>query len=202
MPSYIETTVNSVPTNLKPILFTNYKVITKYDIEITYEDSTTKTVELVQGDKGRPYKFVIKKDGQLLEVTGVPKIKEISEHRCFCDFANRTLDSNDLLIELDCSSQYECNKVRFYLKDIRDIVDIINEVEEQPEEPDTPDGPTGDIQSPIVGEDEEEFALNRAVTTADTLYLGDGVKPALGIGLTPSYKQYKNSKKYVESAFE
>lgn len=112
---------------LKPILFTDYEAVTKYNLVITYEDSTTKKVELVQNDKTRPYKVVYKKNGQLVSVIGVPKVYEINEASKYCDFVNRTMDSKDLLFEMDCSNQFECTKARFYLKDIRDIIDIVSE---------------------------------------------------------------------------
>ena len=133
MPSYLEgeetisVLVDNNPVCLKPILFTNYTAITKYNLEITYEDSTTKSVELVM-DKERPYKIIYKKDGKLLTAIGIiSKIHEINEASKFCDFVNKTMDSSDLLIELDCSEKYECTKVRLYLKDIRDIIDIVME---------------------------------------------------------------------------
>lgn len=315
MPSYIEENgsqltviVDSYPVKYKPILFTTYEAVTKYNLHITYEDSTTKTVELVQGDKNRPYRIVFKKDGKLVTATGVPKIHEISERSKFCDFVNRTMDSNDLLIELDCSSEYECNKVRFYLKDIRDIIDLANEPIENPEdnieyypantypiyvngfscenkiycpiednnnilllpiitklgEPLTKDQYTTiefytnseyvehtavtkgtddnpDMIAMIISEEgfdteikvvigyyiteinhpvfdvftiiptktayegdngSMQQILKRAVTTADMQYLGDGLKPALGVGLTPGYKEYKNKKSYKNSVLE
>lgn len=305
MPNYIEPAVIDVnPITLKPILFTTYNPVIKYNIEITYEDSTTKTVELVQGDKNRPYKVVFKKEGRLITATGVPTIREVSESCKFCDFTNRVMDSNDLLIELDCSGTYECTKVRFYLKDIRDIVDLANENNDDDDDTKVP-GETPITRYPIylnglqcttkiycrVDEDfnidltslvtkigeplhryqysdftvftvddnievvtpvtqETEFGesfklivseellnkeikliikyhiyeiehpvfdeftiipfkdkpepdnkktLSRAVSTADTQYLGDGLKSALGVGLTPGYKQYRNSKKYTGS---
>lgn len=142
MPSYIEnfTVVSDTNPNsmLKPILFADYTTETKYTINITYEDATTKSVELVQGNTDRPYKVVYKKEGQLLTVTGVPKVYEINESSRYCDFVNRTMDSKDLLIEMDCSDMYNCNKARFYLKDIRDIVDLATEgLIEEPEEDNT-----------------------------------------------------------------
>lgn len=128
MPSYVEgadsITVTLGEPTLKPILFTTYTPITKYNLEITYEDSTTKTVELVM-DKERPYKVVYKKDAKLHTVTGIfSKVYEINESSKFCDFVNRTMDASDLVLEMDCSEKYECTKVRFYLKDIRDIIDL------------------------------------------------------------------------------
>ena len=305
MPSYIEPAVIDVnPTMLKPILFTTYKPITKYILDITYEDSTTKQVELVQGDKNRPYRVVFKKDGKLITATGIPKIYEINEANRFCDFVNRVMDSEDLLIELDCSSTYECTKVKFYLKDIRDIIDIA--IEGEPDigggiedipltkypiylngfdcttkirclvdedlnvdltslitklgEPlsreqysdftvftvnDDVDTMVSTIESDEAGDhfvvsiseekldteitliiryfvdeinhpvfdefiiipfrqtdNEETRTLDRAVTTADMQYLGDGLKPALGVGLTPGYKQYRNSKNTSTSVIE
>ena len=301
MPSYIEPAVIDVnPKMLKPILFTTYKPVVKYNIEITYEDSTTKTVELVQQDKNRPYKVVFKKEGKLVTAIGVPRIYEVNESCTFCDFVNTVMDASDLLIELDCSSEFECTKVRFYLKDIRDIVDLA--VEGYIEEPveDIPltrypiylngfpcttkiyckvnEDLTIDLYSQItkIGEpllrdqysdftvftvdsdaiatvltdqdteDKDKFILSvpeelmdteikliikyfineinhpvfdeftiipvkeieseddtnvltRAVTTADMQYLGDGLKTALGVGLTPGYKQYRNSSNYIDS---
>lgn len=314
MPSYIEenglqytATIDSNPIKYKPILFTSYETVSKYNLHITYEDATSKTVELVQGDKNRPYRIVFKKDGKLVTATGVPKIHEVNERSNFCDFVNRTMDSNDLLFELDCSTEYECNKVRFYLKDIRDIVDIANEevVEDSGQNYPTTTYPIyvngftcetkiytrlgdnnnillnpqitkiGDpllkehyddlrvyISSPYVKTavftkkdtdeafdklamiiDEEGFeteikivigyyikeidhpvfdefiiiptkladdanttaeqpTLKRAVTTQDMQYLGDGLKPALGVGLTPGYKEYRNKKLYNNSVLE
>lgn len=133
MPSYIEgdetiiAIIDNNPVCLKPILFTTYTPITKYNLEITYEDSTTKSVELVM-DKERPYKIIYKKEGKLINVTGIiSKIYEINEASKFCDCTNKIMDSTDLLIELDCSEKFECTKVRLYLKDIRDIIDIVTE---------------------------------------------------------------------------
>ena len=127
MPSYIATTIDSNPTMLKPILFTDYKAVTKYNLKITYEDSTFKNVELVQNDTSRPYKITYKKEGQLFTVIGIPKVYEINEGSKYCDFVNRTLDSKDLLFEMDCSEKFQCTKARFFLKDIRDIIDIVAE---------------------------------------------------------------------------
>ena len=303
MPSYIEPTViDTNPTTLKPILFTTYRPITKYILDITYEDSTTKQVELVAEDRNRPYKVIFKKDGQLITATGVPKIYEINESGKFCDFVNKTLDSEDLLIELDCSSEYSCTKVRFYLKDIRDIIDLavegdIDNPEDIKPEPiskylihingfdcktkircmvddDLEASLTASISKlgetlnkdqysefdafvmddsgnidifkydnegkfvlavkeylldteikvvvryfikeidhavydeftiiPFKKSDDDttKRTLDRAVSTADMQYLGDGLKPALGIGLTPGYKQYRNSKNTSKSVIE
>lgn len=310
MPSYIEPAVIDMnPVCLKPILFTTYDKSVKYNLTITYEDSTTKTVELVTGDVNRPYKVVFKKEGELITAIGIPKIiYEISEGNKFCDFCNKIMDSNDLLIELDCSIQYNCNKVRFYLKDLRDIVDILieNPFSETNFQSDVDtsqyriylQGQTCDTVikydmtntseinlkafiaklSRVLSQDEcsnfkvfvdgaeaeitcrddtfihiefkdeygnniyenylnkefkiiikyfvnelnhsvfDEFTiipyikdetteepedvmpvLTRAVTTADMQYLGDGLKPALGVGLTPGYKEYRNSKNYNDS---
>ena len=127
MPSYIATTIDSNPAMLKPILFTDYKAVTKYNLKITYEDSTFKNVELVQNDTSRPYKITYKKEGQLFTVIGIPKVYEINEGSKYCDFVNRTLDSKDLLFEMDCSEKFQCTKARFFLKDIRDIIDIVAE---------------------------------------------------------------------------
>ena len=302
MPSYIESTVIDVnPTMLKPILFTTYKANTKYLLNITYEDSTTKQVELVQEDKNRPYKVVFKKEGKLITATGVPKVYEINESNRFCDFVNRVMDSENLLIELDCSSEYNCTKVKFYLKDIRDIVDLASEGDD-PEiiagdliskypiyvngfdcrtkirclvdddleasltasitklgEPLSKDEYTDfdvfviddtgnldafkydnegkfvlsvkeyllntevkvviryfvtEIDHPVYDEftiipfkksdddDTNGDTLDRAVSTADMQYLGDGLKPALGVGLTPGYKEYRNSKNTSKSVVE
>lgn len=304
MSNYIEPAViDSMPVTLKPILYTTYDTHVKYLLNITYEDSTTKQVELVQKDKNRPYKVVFKKEGKLITAIGVPTIKEVTECSKFCDFPNRILDSNDLLIELDCSETYSCTKVRFYLKDIRDIVDIASESEEdldkleeynyhtkypiylngftcttkiycevdedsnillksqitkfgEPLSKDDysefttftvdfdlddkfiedevtdnllvhiPDELIGrelrlviryfvkEIQHPVLDEfiiipikpgentePEVTFTTSKAVTTQDTPYLGDGVLPALGTGLTPAYKQYKNKKSYTGSVF-
>lgn len=131
----ISVTIDSNPKMLKPILFTTYDTVTKYNLHITYEDSTTKDIELVQNDKDRLYQFVFKREGKLIKAIGIPTVHEINETSSFCDFANRIMDSNDLLIELDCSSEYDCTKVRFYLKDVRDIIDLANEEIEEPEDP-------------------------------------------------------------------
>lgn len=311
MPSYIEPAVVDMnPVCMKPILFTTYDKSVKYNLTITYEDSTTKTVELVTGDVNRPYKIVFKKEGELITAIGIPKIVyEISEGNKFCDFCNRTMDSNDLLIELDCSIQYNCNRIRFYLKDLRDIVDLsedpFSETNFQPDvdtsqyriylEDVTCDNVikydmsnTSEINlkscitklNRVLSKDEysnfrifiddieaefsckddtfihiefkdeygnniyenylnkefkiiikyfinelnhsvfDEFTiipyikdettepedvmplLTRAVTTADMQYLGDGLKTALGVGLTPGYKEYRNSKKYNGSVID
>lgn len=305
MSNYMEPAIiESGTTFLKPILLTTYDVVTKYNLHIVYEDSTTKDVELVQKDKNRPYKFTFKKEGKLITATGVPTIKEISECSKFCDFTNRVLDSNDLLIELDCSGTYDCNKVRFYLKDVRDIIDLAIEgdiseedkilnhyhqlypiylngfsckekirckvddesrvllkslitkvgsklssteykdfyiikdseiimsdvtVEEDGENvyltiPEELIGTEikliisyyiNEIEHPVFDqfiiipyiEEQEEIIdtgskLRRAVSTQDMQYLGDGLKPALGIGLTPAYKQYRNRKSYNDSVME
>lgn len=135
MPSYvegdnIEVVVSGTKTMLKPILFTTYESETKYNLHITYEDSTTKDVELVQNCKDRPYKFVYKKEGKLLQSIGIPKIYEINEGNKYVDFPNKVMDSSDLLFVVDCSNKYECIKTKFYLKDIRDIVDIAIEGED------------------------------------------------------------------------
>lgn len=139
MPSYIEENntivlLNTNTTTIKPILFTNYTSETKYTLNITYEDSTTKTVELVQKDVERPYKFIYKKEGKLETVTGIPTVYEINENSKFCDFVNKTMDSEDLLFIVDCSDKYQLKSVKFYLKDIRDIVDIVTESLEDEEE--------------------------------------------------------------------
>ena len=306
MPSYIESAVIDVnPTTLKPILFTTYKPIKKYILDITYEDSTTKQVELVERDKNRPYKVVFKKEGKLITAIGVPKVYEINEGNKFCDFVNNIMDSDDLLIELDCSSEYDCSKVRFYLKDIRDIIDIAKEglegedpiedipltrypiylngfdcktvilckVDDEfninlystitkigepllrdqyssftvftvdsealvtvPLEQDTDYEDkfvvsvseemldteikliikyyVNEIEHPVFDEftimpfkkteedNDNTRVLTRAVSTADMEYLGDGLKPALGIGLTPGYKQYRNSKNASTSVLD
>lgn len=307
----ITVTIDSNPKTLKPILYTTYTTSTKYNIHIAYEDATSKDVELVSRDKNRLYRFVFKKEGKLITATGVPSVYEVSECSKMCDFANTIMDSNDLLIELDCSSDFNCTKVRFYLKDIRDIIDLANEPIEDPEdnmeyypittypiylngyscqnvipctvvendgifstiltsqiikigEPLTKDQykdftifvlDFDTTLTPIeVSEDElvdkvsltipeelldteikliikyyineiehpvfDEFTifpsktannadngsnqrvLTRAVTTQDTQYLGDGLKPALGVGLTPSYKEYRNKKKYNDSVLD
>lgn len=305
MSTYIEPAVIDMsPVSLKPILFTTYDKSVKYDLTITYEDGTTKTVELVTGDVNRPYKVVFKKDGTLITAIGIPKIiYEITENNKFCDFCNRIMDANDLLIEMDCSMEYTCNRVRFYLKDLRDIVDILTEdpFSETNFQPDVDtsqyriylQGLTCDTYimydvsdtlkmrlKPSIGKlnralsidecsapivfpvdfnaniniDEHEYidieidedyiglelklviryfvneiehpifdeftiipyikdetteepedampVLTRAVTTADMQYLGDGLKPALGAGLTPGYKEYRNSKNYDNSVLE
>ena len=303
MPSYIEPAVIDMnPICLKPILFTTYDKSVKYTLNITYEDSTTKTVELVTGDVNRPYKVVFKKEGELITAIGIPRIvHEISEGNKFCDFCNRIMDSNDLLIELDCSKEYQCTKVRFYLKDLRDIVDLADASEGDDDylaDVDTSkyriyindiacdnvinydvtdslemkfypnikklgtsisneefsglmvfpvnfgasidvsidntftveigeefigeelqiiiryfvkelNHPIFDeftiipyIREEIVEEDIDTPVLTRAVTTADMQYLGDGLKPALGVGLTPGYKQYRNSKNYDDSVID
>ena len=44
-------------------------------------------------------------------------------------------------------------------------------------------------------EEVETTTLNRAVTTQDMQYLGDGLEPALGSGLTPGYKPYQYANK-------
>lgn len=140
MPSYVEgdniaVIINGTTKMIKPILFTTYDAVTKYDLHITYEDSTTKDVELVQNCKDRPYKFVYKKDGKLLEAIGIPKIYEINEGNKFTDFPNKVMDSNDLLFEVDCSTKFDSIKAKFYLKDIRDIIDLANEEIIDPEDP-------------------------------------------------------------------
>lgn len=304
MPNCINPGIIDVnPTTLKPILFTTYKPITKYILDITYEDSTTKQVELVTGDRKRPYQFTFKKEGKLITAIGVPKVYQISEGNKFCDFVNRVMDSEDLLIELDCSSTYSCTKVKFYLKDVRDIEDLFPEednnecscgcncttdlvskypiylngfdcktkirclvdddLEAYLEATITKVGETlsedqykdfdvfvfdednkinvykynehgkfvlrvtedlletevkilikyfvNEIDHPVYDEftiipfrkDEEDGkTLDKAVTTQDTQYLGDGLKPALGVGMTPSYKQYRNSKNYSNSVID
>lgn len=313
MPTNIEeklsVTIDTNPRTLKPILFTTYDSITKYNLHIVYEDETTKDIELVQNDKTRPYKFIFKREGRLVTAIGVPTIHEINECNKMCDFANKIMDSNDLLIELDCSSEYECTKVRFYLKDVRDIVDLINEPIDDTEEGmdenhtlypiylngysckdlvpcnvsekngifttilssqitklDAPLSKTDysdfDIFTldfdpeviPMYSQDEtiekigltipeeligtqisiiiryfvneidhpvfDEFTilpiknmiesdngttqpvLTRAVSTQDMQYLGDGLKPALGVGVTPGYKEYRNKKSYNNSVLE
>lgn len=297
MPIVYDENLGPIPT-LKPILYTTYNAITKYNLIIYYEDYTTKNVELVLKDKTRPYRITYKKEGQLLTVTGIPNVYEISESSKFCDFPNKVMDSKDLLFEVDCSSQYECDKARFYLKDIRDIIDLVTEgLDDNPNDPmeNTPvtlypiylngyscqnvinvtvdenlttsiisevtkmgDPLTHDdysdftvlsIESPVtltevsqednkIGlqftedsldkeikivikyfikeinhpvfdeftlkaslkkDDEEETTdvVTRAATTQDMQYLGDGLEPALGSGLTPGYKpyQYRKSKK-------
>lgn len=311
MPNNIEETLSVIidtnPKMIKPILYTTYEAFTKYNIHIVYEDETTKDIELVQRDKERPYRFIFKREGKLITATGVPTIHEINECHKMCDFANRIMDSNDLLIELDCSNEYECNKVRFYLKDVRDIVDLANEEPEDSDDIVKEDkiysilvnglpcenkiycqiGDNNNILihpmimklgefllkeeyddlevyslSPYVeatafnkkinddeldmlamiisddGLDKEikiviryfvkeinhpvfdEFTiiasktayegdngstqqvLSRAVATSDMQYLGDGLKPALGVGITPGYKEYKNKKSYNKSVLE
>lgn len=116
--------IDTNPVSYKPILFTTYTKEVKYILNIMYEDSTNKLVEVVTNDKNRPYQITFKKDGKLVTATGIPSIMEIKEHPIFCDAINSILDSSDLLIELDCSSEYESKKEIFYLKDIRDIVDL------------------------------------------------------------------------------
>ena len=44
-------------------------------------------------------------------------------------------------------------------------------------------------------EEVETTTLNRAVTTQDMQYLGDGLEPALGSGLSPGYKPYQYANK-------
>lgn len=304
MSNYIKPGIIDVnPTMLKPILFTTYKPITKYILDITYEDSTTKQIELVEGDKNRPYKVVFKKEGKLVTAVGVPKIYRITECNKFCDFVNRVMDSEDLLIELDCSSEYSCTKVKFYLKDLRDIEDlnpngcecgcsgdcncsdmapkfriylnnfdcktkirclVDDDLEAYLEACITKLGEAllveeytdfdvyvfdednkiniykydehgkfvvsvtedlletevkllikyyvNEIEHPVYDEftiipfkkslDDDGKVLTKAVTTQDRQYLGDGLKPALGTGLTPGYKQYRNSKNYSNSVIE
>lgn len=300
--------IDSNPKIYKPILYTTYESKTKYDLHIVYEDQTTKDIELVQNDKDRPYKFVFKRDGKLITAVGVPTVREINECNKMCDFVNKIMDSNDLLIELDCSSEYECNKLRFYLKDVRDIIDInepVKEPEYSPKEhtiyhmylnkyscdtiipcnvvqkddiftatlslqltklgeyltreqysdfdifafdfdpiltvEDIQEDETvekvkmiipeelldseitlivryfiTEIEHPIFDEfviipskattDEDnestQTVLTRAVSTQDTQYLGDGLKPALGVGITPGYKEYRNKKSYSDSVLE
>lgn len=300
--------IDSNPETYKPILYATYDSKTKYNLHIVYEDQTTKDIELVQNDKDRPYKFVFKRDGKLITAVGVPTVREINECNKMCDFVNKIMDSNDLLIELDCSSEYECNKLRFYLKDVRDIIDI-NEPVKEPEyslkehtiyhmylnkyscdtiipcnvvqkddiftatlslqltklgeyltreqysdfdifafdfDPiltveDIQEDETvekvkmiipeelldseitlivryfiTEIEHPIFDEfviipskattDEDnestQNVLTRAVSTQDTQYLGDGLKPALGVGITPGYKEYRNKKSYSDSVLE
>lgn len=293
MPVYNEN-LGPNPT-FKPILYTTYDTITKYNLTIYYEDGTNKNVELVQKDKDRPYRITYKKEGQLFTVTGVPTVYEISENSKFCDFSNTVMDSKDLLFEMDCSSKYNCEKARFYLKDIRDIIDMVTEgLEDDPNDPmeinpitvypiymnntscenickvkvdssmitvltfevtkmgdpldkeeysdftvlsvdnsdiiyeitndnqvtlyltkDTLDKEIKiivkyfikEINHPVFDEftiiasskeDEEETTtsskLTRAVSTQDMQYLGDGLEPALGSGLTPGFKQYQYRK--------
>ena len=290
----IDVVINKIQTSIKPILFTQYDTITKYMLHITYEDSTTKDVEIVQQDKERPYKFIYKHEGKLLSVIGIPKVYEIKDKCKFTDFPNQTMASDDLLFDVDCSQFLSCNKVRFYLKDIRDIVDLTKEPIEDPEDPmevypftmypiylngyscqnvihckvddefkvtltakvtklgedlsekdysgfsilSVPSPVTingelfennkvpliftkesldteikivlkyyiNEIKHPVFDEftiiasdkDKEETddkpVPDRAVSTQDPEYLGDGLKPALGSGLTPGFKpyQYKN----------
>lgn len=298
MPSYVEgdnidVVINHIPTTIKPILFTQYDTITKYMLHITYEDNTTKDVELVQQDKTRPYKFIYKHEGQLLSVIGVPKIYEVKNTCKYSDFPNRIMSSDDLLFDVDCSQLHECTKARFYLKDIRDIIDLANEPIEDPEDPmqvypftmypiylnnhscqntinctvddelkvtltaevtkmgdplaeeEYSDFTILSVSSPVTVDEElvevnkvplvfteeslnteikvilkyyikeinhpvfDEFTiianrkqeevetttLNRAVTTQDMQYLGDGLEPALGSGLTPGYKPYQYANK-------
>lgn len=303
MPSYIEPVViDSMPVTLKPILYTTYDTHVRYLLTITYEDSTTKQVELVQKDKNRPYKVVFKKEGKLITATGVPTIKEIRECSRFCDLPNRILDSNDLLIELDCSGTYDCSKVRFYLKDLRHIVDLAKESDDDYDNLLAYDSHTKypiylngfscmtkiyckidenydillksqitkfgeplirdaysefdvftidfDLDQTLLDSDDSEItdniilhipeelidkeikvviryfikeidhpvfdeftiipvkeieeidtgsSLSRAVSTQDMQYLGDGLKTALGVGLTPGYKQYRNKKTYDDT---
>lgn len=140
MASYIEennssTIVSGNTVIIKPILFATYTAITKYNIDITYEDSTVKNVELVQNDKDRLYKFTYKKDGKLLSIIGVPSVYEINEGNKFTDFTNKIMDSSDLLFVVDGSSKYESIKAKFYLKDIRDIIDLSKESLPDPEDP-------------------------------------------------------------------
>lgn len=302
--------IDSNPKLYKPILFSTYDTITKYNIHIVYEDQTSKDIELVQNDNDRPYQITFKHEGKLITEIGVPTIHEINECNKMCDFANRIMDSNDLLIELDCSDEYKCKKVRFYLKDIRDIIDInapieleedgahtlyhiyINkyncrtiipcdviedngifsttlsveliklghnsskyltrkdysdfdifafdfdpivtteEIQEDeniekvkliiPEELldseitlivryfiDEIDHPIFDefIIIPSKNESNEDntddtIVLTRAVSTQDIQYLGDGLKPALGVGITPGYKEYRNKKSYNNSVLD
>lgn len=140
MPSYLEgdsmqVILEGKTTMIKPILFTQYDKVIKYNLLITYEDSTTKEVELVQKCKDRPYKFIYKKEGKLLQAIGVPTITEIRDGCIFTDFPNRVMDANDLLFEVDCSGYFDCNMARFYLKDVRDIIDLANEPIEDPNDP-------------------------------------------------------------------
>lgn len=284
-----------IPT-LKPILYTTYDAIIKYNLTLYYEDNTSKNIELVIGNKDRPYHITYKKEGKLLTVVGIPYVYEISENSRFCDFPNKVMDAKDLLFEMDCSSQYECKKVKFYLKDIRNIIDIVTEgLEEDPNDPMenlpitlypiylnnhscehpvkcivdddltvtleskitklgdplTPDqysnfsviliegaaAINGDVEPKdniiplkfaeealdkeiyitiryfikeinhyvyddfiiipsLKSEDNEEDnnVSTRAVSTQDMQYLGDGLEPALGSGLTPGYKPYQYRK--------
>ena len=306
----LSVTIDNNLKTFKPILFSTYESITKYNIHINYEDESVKDIELVQGDKDRLYTFTFKHNGKLITKTGVPKIHEINECNKMCDFVNKIMDSNDLLIELDCSGEYECSKVRFYLKDVRDIIDLANEPIEEPGKDDNikhtiypiylnnhsckdiisckvteEDGIFSTVLSsqiiksekplskedysdfdifafdfdPIVSsietsEDEliekvklvipeelldteitlivryfineinhpvfDEFTiipsknikedtddsditvLTHAVSTQDMQYLGDGLKPALGVGMTPSYKEYRRKKSYNNSVFD
>lgn len=138
MPSYVEgdniaVVVDGSKTFIKPILFTTYDSETKYNLHITYEDSTTKEVEVVQNCMGRPYKFIYKKEGKLLSSIGIPKIYEINEGNKYVDFPNKVMDSSDLLFVLDCSEKFQHSEIKFYLKDIRDIIDLANE--EDPDDP-------------------------------------------------------------------
>lgn len=298
-------TIDSNPKTFKPILYTTYGSMIKYILHIVYEDESSKDIELDPNNTNKLYKITFKRDGKLITVTGVIRnIFQISECNKMCDFANKIIDSEDLLIEVDCSDQYKCNKVRFYLKDIRDIVEVSNTDNEDKELPYTTypiylNGYTCDkviqcevfkenevykinlsskitklgvplnrdqysdfdifvldfdpeitiVESeddetnnnvlltipeellnnkftlilryfvteinhavfdeftilPIINEEndsEQEIILTRAVTTQDTQYLGDGIKPALGVGMTPGYKEYRNKKSYNESVLE
>lgn len=131
----IDVVINKIPTSIKPILFTQYDAITKYNLHITYEDSTTKDVEIVQQDKDRPYKFIYKHEGQLLSVIGIPKVYEVRDKCKYVDFPNQIMASDDLLFDVDCSQYLKCSKARFYLKDIRDIIDLAKEPIEDPDDP-------------------------------------------------------------------
>lgn len=133
MPSYIEGNkfltgqIGKRKVNLKPIILTDYKAYTKYDITLNYEDDTVKHIELVPEDSNRPYKFIFKKDAKLYEVIGIPRVVEINEATKYCDFPNRIMDSKDLLFDVDISDKFHSDTVRFYLKDVRDMIDLVNE---------------------------------------------------------------------------
>lgn len=163
MPTYIEDNNKIVllgtnNTIIKPILFTNYTSETTYYLNITYEDETTKTVELVQNDKERLYKIIYKKEGKLLTITGViKKIYEINENSKFCDFTNKTMDSEDLLFTVDYSDQYELHTANFYLKDIRDIIDIANE---ETDDDDPVEEPNDPVEDPIEEPEDEDIPLS------------------------------------------
>lgn len=307
--SNIKAVLDSNPKIFKPILYTTYHTITKYILNIVYEDETTKEVELITNDQNKIYRVTFKRNGELITVTGaISNIHIIPECNMMCDLPNNIMDGKDLLIEIDCSSRYKCDKVTFYLKDIRDIIDLTNEQSDEseedtniphtiypiylngyscdnvipckvfedngifkinlssqitklgipltkdqysdfdiftldfdpeislikPKENETTDNVILNIPEELLdGEitlilryfitevnhavfdefiiipskeiieiDDSKSELTRAVSTQDTQYLGDGIKPALGVGGTPGYKEYKNKKSYNDSVLE